>query len=53
MTQTTPFEDGYKHGLTGEDPRDNPYEDWKESAEWIRGHNVAIEIWRMNNDKHI
>jgi hypothetical protein len=47
-----PFEEGYKHGLTGCDPRCNPYTDgWKEHAEWMRGHNAAIELWRAKNEQ--
>ena len=47
--EPTPFEIGYKHGLTGADPRSNPCSDRKDYNEWGRGHNCGIEIWRLNN----
>lgn len=49
-TVATPFEEGYRHGLTGCDPRCNPHEDWKNNAEWNRGHNIGCELWRLENE---
>ena len=42
----------YRHGLIGCDLRCNPYTDgWKDHAKGMRGHNSAIEIWRLQNER--
>jgi hypothetical protein len=41
---TDPFEQGFKKGLIGEDPRSCPYEWGKEWQAWQRGQSLGIDL---------
>lgn len=52
ITTPGPFEDGFKKGLVGEDPRSCPYEWGKEWQAWQRGQSLGIDLMKaLFNDQ--